>query len=147
MASNVATLADAVVTFINGAGLGVTAVRRNTWREQRETDSTLHVIVIPVESTITGGTRGDYRRVVRVVVVVQQRLSDGLSEAEVLTAEDALMETTEDIEAALQGEQMGNFGLISQDDLGPRIVVDSEHYAKSGIYRTKIELNYWGYDA
>ncbi len=142
--STTSDIADHVANHINSLALGVKASRENTWIEYRESDSALHVIVVPVESSIDSETRGGFRREVRLIVVIQQKLAGMGSDKQRRDREDVLITLSERIEESLYGKQMGESSFWDLDAAGPRVLLDSANFAESGIFRTQIELVYVG---
>ena len=137
-------ISDAVVTYLNALGLGFVAVRQNVWVESLETDSIVHVVVIPVESNLLEGTRGGLTRSLRVDCVVQQKLQGLGSQTQILERQDVLINLSEQIESSLYGVQMGDASFLQGDGGGPRTLYDAGDFVNSGLFRTIIQLTYVG---
>ena len=139
-----ADIADAVVAYLNTLSLGVTAERANSWYHELETDAVLHLVVVPIESTVTDETRGDLRRAIRIAVIIQQKLAGMGSMTQYRDRQDVLINLSETVEKNLYGRRMSTFSFLETDGSGPRLLIDTANFAQSGIFRTEVQLTYVG---
>jgi hypothetical protein len=140
MAAKVVQLCEDIVSHLNNQSLSqaFTAFRRNIWYTNLEDTNDLQVVVTPQETETTIETRQSSSRRFRVNVIIQQKVS---AQAQ----EDGLMQLSEEIEDALRGQAMGEFGFSEfSDTIGSRQFIDLDAAASEGLFRTVIQISYLG---
>lgn len=143
MAAKVVTLCGDLVTYLNGLTLSqaFTAERFDAWLEDVADSDAYRIIVVPQDTETTVETRTATQRRFRINVIVQKRLLSG----DDLADTDACLLLAEEIEDALYGRAMGNFGFSEfNETAGSRSFVELEALASDRVFRTVVQVSYLG---
>lgn len=144
MPAKVVSLCTEVVSFLNGLTLSqsFTAERYNVWTDDLAEASGLKVMVIPLDAESNSITRTDLERRFRVNIIVQKRLT---AQQNTNSEQDELILLSEEIENAIYGETMGQFGFVDfSDNAGTRAVIETDAVVNGRQFRTVLQLSYAG---
>lgn len=143
MPAKVVTLCESIVSYLNNQTFSqsFTATRNNVWYTALEDTDALQVAAVPQEIETTSETRQSSQRRYRVLVLIQKRMTSGDDQAD----QDEMLELTEEIETALYGENMGEFGFDTfNETAGARQVFELEAMAQQRMFRTVLQISYLG---
>lgn len=143
MPAKVVTLCDAIASYLNNYTFSqsFTAIRRNVWYVNLEDTNDLQVVVVPQETETSSETRSASQRRFRVMVIIQKRMTTANEQ----TQQDDMLQLTEEIEDALYGVGMGDFGFDTfGETAGSRQLIELETMAQQRLFRTVLQVSYLG---
>ena len=143
MAAKIVTLCDELVAYLNTLSLSqsYTAIRRNVWFSDLADTNALQVVVVPQETETTVETRQATARRFRVLVIVEKRMTTG----DDISDQDAILTLMEELEDALYGQPMGDFGFDTYSETtGSRQFIEVEPMAGQRLFRSVLQISYLG---